>query len=49
MKKKILPFLLLILALLIPLVFNARPSIVAYINLAIIYAVSAVGLNLLLG
>jgi len=49
MKKKILPFLLLILALLIPLIFNARPSVVAYINLAIIYAVSAVGLNLLLG
>jgi len=48
-EKEILPFLLLILALLIPLVFNARPSIVAYINLAIIYAVSAVGLNLLLG
>jgi len=49
MKKRILPFLLFILALLIPLVFNARPSVVAYINLAIIYAVSAVGLNLLLG
>jgi len=48
-RHKILPLLLLLLALVIPLVFSARPSILAYINLAIIYAVSVVGLNLLLG
>ena len=49
MKKKIVISSLIILALFIPLILKEKPSIIGYINLAIIYAISVAGLNLLLG
>ncbi len=49
MKKKIVISSLIILALFIPLILKEKPSIIGYFNLAIIYAISVAGLNLLLG
>jgi len=40
--KKFTPILLLVLALLIP-VISAKPSLVYYLNLSMIYAISAQG------
>lgn len=47
--KKITPIILLIIALFIPVFLRERPSIIYYINLSMIYAISAQGLNLLMG
>ncbi|MCE5192656.1 MAG: branched-chain amino acid ABC transporter permease [Candidatus Cryosericum sp.] len=47
--KKFTPILLLVLALLIPVIFRQKPSLVYYLNLSMIYAISAQGLNLLMG
>ncbi len=49
MRKKIFAVALIALALVLPVLLKNKPSIVGYINIAIIYAISVEGLNLLLG
>lgn len=50
MKKSILTsMLLLALSLLLPIFLSEKPSQIAYLNIIMIYAISAQGLNLLLG
>jgi branched-chain amino acid transport system permease protein len=47
--KKILPIIFLVVAIFIPFVLKTKPSIIYFINLSMIYAISAQGLNLLMG
>jgi branched-chain amino acid transport system permease protein len=47
--KKILPIIFILFAVFIPLIFKTRPSLVYFINLSLIYAIAAQGLNLLMG
>ncbi len=47
--KKTIPIFIIIVASVLPLLFKEKPSIIGYINIAIIYAISVEGLNLLLG
>ena len=47
--KKFIPYILLILVLFLPLILRETPSIIGYLNLVMIYGISAQGLNLLLG
>ncbi len=47
--KKYIYFILLIFILFLPLILKERPSIIGYLNLIMIYGISAQGLNLLLG
>ncbi len=47
--KKYVSFIILIIALFLPLIFKERPSIIGYLNLILILGISAQGLNLLLG
>jgi len=47
--KKLLPILFLVFALIIPLALKTKPSIIYFINLSLIYAIAAQGLNLLMG
>jgi len=50
MKKSILiSLLLLVLSLVLPIILSEKPSLIAYLNIIMIYALSAQGLNLLLG
>ncbi|MBT9150931.1 MAG: hypothetical protein DDT40_01112 [candidate division WS2 bacterium] len=48
-KSTLISLLLLALSLVLPIVLSERPSLIAYLNLIMIYALSAQGLNLLLG
>jgi branched-chain amino acid transport system permease protein len=47
--KKILTITFIVFAVFIPLIFRTRPSLVYFINLSLIYAIAAQGLNLLMG
>lgn len=47
--KKYIYYILLLLVILLPLIFRTKPSIIGYLNLIMIYGISAQGLNLLLG
>jgi branched-chain amino acid transport system permease protein len=37
------------LVLLVPVVFRTKPSVIGYLNIAILYAIATQGLNLLMG
>lgn len=47
--KKFIYYILIIFILFLPLIFKTKPSIIGYLNLIMIYGISAQGLNLLLG
>lgn len=47
--KKIIYLVILLIVILLPLVLKGKPSIIGYLNLIMIYGISAQGLNLLLG
>jgi len=49
MRRRIINLAGFALLLLIPVFLKSRPSFIGYINLAIIYAIAAEGLNLLIG
>lgn len=49
MKKKAIPLIIIAIALIIPILLKEKPSLIGYINIAIIYSISVEGLNLLLG
>ncbi len=47
--RKSLPIIFLVATLVIPFIFKTRPSLIYFINLSLIYAIGAQGLNLLMG
>lgn len=49
MRRKIFLSILVFIILIVPVIFKNKPSYIAYLNLAIVYAIAAEGLNLLLG
>jgi len=49
MRRRVINLAGFALLLLIPVFLKSRPSFIGYINLAIIYAIAAEGLNLLIG